>query len=189
VKWMKVALVVVALSVLTGCNQKKDTVQEAMDFRTELMESGGCEFTAEITANLGSRVYDFTLDCHYFTEPQSLELTVTAPETIEGITATIEGEEAKVSFDGAGLELGTTAGGNIPPLVFPKLLGDAWYGGYIDSVSEDDDGSIVQYRLGQDDDEILVYTYFDSEMVPYYAEVFDDTVGILTASLENFSIA
>ena len=72
---------------LTACGEKSQPTQKALDFRTGLMEAGGCSFTAVVTADYGDKVYPFTLDCSYTGD--SARLQVLEPESIAGIAATV----------------------------------------------------------------------------------------------------
>lgn len=72
------------LSLLTGCGGKE------MSSRRWISEQAAeCEqysFTADLTANYDDRVYDFTLEC-VGTPSGDMSMTVTAPDTISGISA------------------------------------------------------------------------------------------------------
>ena len=181
-------LVGALLAVLAGCAGSEDgAVQEALDFRTTLLASDSCSFTADVTADYGERVANFTLECAYRPETNDADLTVTAPETIAGISATVDGEAANVTFEEVSLELGTLAGGQVAPLQVPQLLGDAWTYGYVESQSEEGDGYLVTYRSGYDSEELLVFTRFDSSMSPVQAEIYCDGVCVLTAALSDYT--
>lgn len=177
------------LMLLTACGEAAEPVQEALEFRTALLSADACAFTAQVTADMGERVYEFTLDCGYDPETNGAALTVTAPEAIAGIAATVDGEASSVAFDGVALELGTLAGGRLAPLELPQVLGEAWAYGYVESQAQEGDGWLVTYRSGYDDEELLVLTAFDGGMVPLRAEVYADGVLALSAELAGFSAA
>lgn len=178
------------LLALTGCAGSEDgAVQEALNFRTSLLAADHCSFTADVTADYGERVGNFTLECTYSPAANGAELTVTAPDSIAGISAAVDGEEASVTFEDVSLELGTLAGGQVAPLQLPQLLGDAWTYSYVESQSEEGDGILVTYRSGYDDEELLVFTRFDSTMTPVQAEVYSDGVCVLTAALSDYAVS
>lgn len=175
--------------LLAGCStSQEDAVQEALNFRTSLLAADNCTFTADVTADYGERVGNFTLECTYSPSTNAAELTVTAPDFIAGISAAVDGEEADVTFEDVSLELGTLAGGQVAPLQLPQLLGDAWTYSYVESQSEEGDGFLVTYRSGYDQDELLVFTRFDSAMTPVQAEVYCDGVCVLTAALSEYVV-
>lgn len=185
ITWLVLALCL----TLGGCAASEDgAVQEALDFRTSLLAADSCTFTADVTADYGQRVGNFTLECAYTPETNGAELTVTSPDSIAGISAAVDGDKANVIFEDVSLELGTLAGGQVAPLQLPQLLGDAWTYGYVDSQSEEGDGILVTYRSGYDDEELLVFTRFDSSMTPIQAEVYCDGICVLTAALADYQV-
>ena len=174
--------------LLSGCRKENRALQSALDFRTALLGVQSCGFSAETEADFGDRIYDFTLECVYRPAEESASLTVTAPDTIAGISAEAGGRDAQLQFEDVSLELGTLAGGHVAPLELPRLLGNAWTGGYIDSVSEGGEGRLVTYRVGYGDEELVVYTYFNDQMTPVRAEVYHGGTCVLSADIENFRL-
>lgn len=186
-RW-RIGFVVLAAAVLMGgCQGGKSEVQESLDFRVKLLETASCSFTADVRADFGERIAQFSLDCVYEPQDSRATLTVTGPDSIAGIAATVEGGDATVSFDGLRLELGTLANGRVAPLQLPKLLGDAWAYGYIESQAKLTDGWLVSYRSGYGDDELLVYTWFNAQLVPTEAEIYYDDTRLLSAELKGFT--
>lgn len=183
-------VMLVCCGLLTGCQGgSQEPVQPALDFRTLVMGAERCTFSAEIEADFGQRVYHFTVDSEFLPEDGKTIVTVTAPDTIAGIRATVEGQTAQMSFDDASLELGTMAGGHVAPLQLPQLLGTAWTNGYIVSVAEGDDGWSATYQSGYGDEQLEIMTYFTVHGTPSAAEIYYDDVRVLTAAIDHFSIA
>lgn len=174
-----------AVLVFAGCQSGKSEVQESLDFRVKLLDSSACSFTADVRADFGGKAAQFSMDCVYDPQDSSAELTVTGPDSIAGISASVEGGDALVSFDGVRLELGTMANGRVAPLQLPKLLGDAWAYGYIESQAKLTDGWLASYRSGYGNDELLVYTWFNEQLVPTEAEVYYDDTRLLSAELKG----
>lgn len=173
--------------LLTGCGAEKgDPVQEALDFRTAVLAAETCSFQAEVSADFGDRVYEFALDCAYHPQENDAELTVTAPESLAGICATVDGETASVTYEDVSLELGTMAGGHVAPMQLPQLLGDAWAYGYIESQAREGDGFLLTYRTGYDQEELMVRTVLNGERTPVQAEVYYDGVCVLTAEISEY---
>lgn len=183
-----IGLVLLAAALLLGgCQSGESEVQESLDFRVKLRDSASCSFTAGVRADFGDKAAQFSLDCVYQPQDSAAALTVTGPDSIAGITATVEGGDATVSFDGVRLELGTLANGRVAPLQLPKLLGDAWAYGYIESQAKLTDGWLTSYRSGYGDDELLVYTWFNEQLVPTEAEIYYDDTRLLSAELKGFA--
>lgn len=178
------------LLALSSCgNSMEEQVQQALDFRTAVLGASSCGFTAEVTADYGESVYDFTLEADYNPTERSTELTVTAPDSIAGISATIDGTDAQMQFEEVSLVLETAGSGHVAPLRLPQLLGEAWCYGYVESLSKEDETILVTYRSGYDEEELLVYTWFDLRMNPERAEIYDEETCVLAAEIEDFSLA
>lgn len=176
-----------AALLLCGCQSGESEIQESLDFRVQLLDSASCGYTADVRADFGDRSARFTLDCGYQPQDGTASLTVTGPDTIAGITATVAGGDAAVSFDGLRLELGTLANGRVAPLQFPKLLGDAWAYGYIESQAKLTDGWLTSYRSGYGDDELLIYTWFNEQLLPTEAEIYYEGERLFSAGLTGFT--
>ena len=184
----KFALLLTLISIfLTGC-AAKSPAQQPLTFRTALLEAGGCSFTAAVTADYGETTTDFTLDAS-FAPDTGASLTVTAPETIAGITAHVKDSTADVSFDNTQLGLGSLANGRLAPLAAPYVLGQSWAGAYIDSTGTEDGLLRATYRLGYDKQELVVDTWFTEEpFTPQYAEISADGRMVLSIRISNFAM-
>ena len=175
------------LSLLTGCGGK-EMMQQALDFRTSLLECEQYSFTADLTANYDDRVYDFTLEC-VGTPSGDMSMTVTAPDTISGISATVKNDCRTIEFDGLSLEFGPLADGRVSLICGPALLGACWASEYIDSTGKDEEQTIVVYRKGYEQEEVVVRCWFDTATaLPQYAEIWCGDAVVLSAELSNFSI-
>ena len=159
-------------------------MQTALDFRTRLLASKGCAFTCQVEADYGDRVYGFTLNCSY--DGKDGALTVTAPETIAGIRATVDGSDACLEFDGISLEFGRLANGHVAPLMIPWLLGSAWTEDYISAAGQDGLRTRVTWLKGYNDEELGIDTWFE-EKIPVYAEVSYDGKRAITIRIQDFS--
>lgn len=181
--WKKLLVLLSCMLLLTGCGQKQEPTQSALDFRTSLMEAGGCSFAADVTASYEDRVYDFTMTCDY-TGGQT-NLTVTAPEAIAGITAAVADGETQLEFDGAILEFGKLANGYVSPVAAPWLLVQCWIGEYIAYAGPDGEQERITYLRGYNDEELTVDTWLMNG-VPTYSEVTYDGVRCLSVVISDF---
>lgn len=188
-RFKKFAPLALLLAFLTGCagTETAKPSQEALHFRTALMEAGGCRFTAAVTADYGARVYDFTLDCDYAVDGEA-HLTVVQPENIAGITAAVSGNGAQVQFDGAELDFGALANGYVAPMALPWLLGSCWVGEYISCAGPDGDYERVSYLKGYDGAELTLDTWLDPSGVPVRSEVTWNGTRCLTVTITNFQL-
>lgn len=169
---------------MTGCSPKNDAMQQALDFRTALLEAGGCTFQADLTAHYEDKAYAFSLDCTY--DQEGAELTILEPQTLAGISATVSKDGTELEYDGVSLALGDLAGGNLAPMALPWLLGSGWTGGYIAAAGEDGDLSRLTYKLGYDRQELTLDTWLDGESCPVRCEVSYEGQMLLEADLSHF---
>ena len=93
--------------LLSGCKGGGEGTPEtaALALRDTYKDLAGWTSTVDITAEVGDKVFDFTLDASWQKEGETV-LVITAPELIAGITARIVDGETVLEYDGAGLSLG-----------------------------------------------------------------------------------
>ena len=184
----KLALRLCTGPMLLSAGSAKRPAQPPLTFRTALLQSGGCSFTAAITADYGESAASFTLDC-VFSPETGASVTVTEPESIAGIQAQVKDTAASVSYDGMQLGLGSLANGNLAPLAAPYVLGQCWAGEYIDSTGTEDGLLRTTYRMGYEEKELVVDTWFSQEpLTPVRAELSFEGRMVLRADISAFSM-
>lgn len=173
-----------------SCRPARPNVRPSrpLTFRTALLQSGGCSFSAAITADYGESDASFTLDC-VFSPETGASVTVTEPESIAGIQAQVKDTAASVSYDGMQLGLGSLANGNLAPLAAPYVLGQCWAGEYIDATGTEDGLLRTTYRMGYEEKELVVDTWFSQEpFTPVRAELSYEGRMVLRADISAFSM-
>ena len=171
--------------LLCGCEKRRGVTQEALTFRTQLMQAGKCSFTADMKVDYGSRIYEFSVITSY--TPDETKLTIQSPEEISGICATVTKNGTKLQFQETELEFGKLANGNISPVSAPWLLVQCWIGEYIASSGADADMERVTYLRGYAENEVTVDTWFSEKSVPVYAEFIYDGFRCLCVDIRDFS--
>ena len=182
------ALLLALTALLCACTGKpatQDPAQRALDFRQALLENG-CSFEAEITADFEDYVCSFTLSCEDSPDG-GIRMRILAPETLAGITAQIEGEQAKLVFDDTEAAFGTLSGLGISPMAAPAYLGQAWRSGYMQFSGIEDGTLHVTYLCGYGDDEIRVDTWF-SDGAPVRAELSCDGHTTVQIDVTDFKL-
>ena len=181
-----VLMITLCLSV-TACSDADNSMQPALDLRTKLLETGGCSFSADITADFGETVCMFSADCRYTADGMT-RVEITSPESIAGIAATVSADGATVEFDGMLLDFGELAGGHVAPVAAPSILSLCWAGEYIRSAGEEGGNVLVTYLKGYDKEELTVLTRFCGQTgVPLSGEVIYDGNTVLSVAITNFS--
>lgn len=178
-------MLLLPLLLLAGCGKEEEQTQQALDFRTRLLEAGGCAFDADVQASYGETAARFSMHCVYSVQ-DGVTMTLTAPETLTGMTARVDSSGAKLVFDGAEIGFSTLAGGRLAPMAAPWVLADCWASGYIAWSGMEGDLLRVTYRTGYGTDELQADVWFDSG-TPARAELSYEGALLLSAELTNFT--
>mgnify|MGYP003193923823 CR=1 FL=1 len=87
------------------------------------------------------------------------------------------------------LGLGSLANGNLAPLAAPYVLGQCWAGEYIDSTGTEDGLLRTTYRMGYEEKELVVDTWFSQEpLTPVRAEISFEGRMVLRTDISAFSM-
>lgn len=119
-----VCALMISVLLLSGCGSKVNTADElALNIRTEYMAMTGFHAIADIVADYGERIYEYTLDAVWQKDGETV-LTVIKPEMIAGITARIKDGSSILQYDGASLETGELSPDGFSPVeAIPALVG------------------------------------------------------------------
>lgn len=159
-------------------------METALALRTKLIEAG-CSFTAEIAAHLDDGTAEFTVDCECSPDGITL-LRVTEPNTIAGITATVEPGAEEARFEDTGLEFGLLADGQVAPMALPQLLFGCWTGGFIREAGQDRDVLSAVYLSGYGEKELALEQFLDAEGIPTAADLWFGTKNLASVTITNF---
>lgn len=144
----KLLLCVPMILLLAGCGPAKVSQAEelALTIRGEYLEMTACSSKLSITADYGQRVYQYEVDAAV--EGENTTLTLTAPETVAGMTARFTGEEGLLEYDGVWTETGTLdEEGLNPASAFPALL-EAARSGYITACALVEEETLLRVDCG-----------------------------------------
>lgn len=180
------AVLMMLLCVLfVSCGKGEEGgVSQAIEFRAQLVRAGGCKFQAEVTADFGETLYNFTMDCEAGADG-TMYLTVTAPETISGITATVTDSGGKITYDGMAVDFGLLASGNVIPASAPAIVLSCWAKEYIASAGMEDALNRVSYVKDFDEKQLNVDTWYDNG-IPICAEICYNDQRILKLTISDF---
>ena len=144
----KLLLCVPMILLLAGCSPAKVSQAEemALKIRGEYLEMTACSARLAVTADYGQRVYQYEMDAAV--EGEDVTLTLTAPETVAGMTASLTGEEGKLEYDGVWTETGTLDEDGLTPVsAFPALL-EAARSGYISACALSEEENLLRVDCG-----------------------------------------
>lgn len=127
-----ISCVLMMTLLLTGCGKSKTDNPDhlASLIRAEYLAMSGWSAVAELTADYGEQVFDFTVKTSWERGGDTV-ITVVKPELIAGITARIRDGETILEYDGAGLSLGMLDLSGITPVSSIPALMDCITTGYM----------------------------------------------------------
>ena len=147
---MRKCLVCVLMTtlLLAGCGQRRGNEGEelALTIRGEYLAMEGCALPAAVTADYGQRVYRYEMAVAVSGE--ETVLTLSAPETVAGLTARTAGEENRLEFDGISVETGPLDEDGLTPVSAVPALLEAARSGYITACALEEDGAVLRVDCG-----------------------------------------
>ena len=134
---MKRLLYLIIVTVLLcGCHIDEGRIDSAIALRQSLLDGAGCAFVADITADYGNDLYQFSLACKS-DKQGNLQFSVVSPESISGIAGNISDIGGTLTFDGTILGFPPIADGQLTPVIAPWIFLKTLRSGYIVSCARD----------------------------------------------------
>ena len=134
--------------LLAGCGQTGGNEAEelALSIRGEYLAMDNCTVQAAITADYGQRVYEYEMAVAVGEE--ETVLTLSAPETVAGLTARLAGPDSFLEFDGLSVETGPLDENGLTPVSAVPALLEAARSGYITACALEEDGTLLRMDCG-----------------------------------------
>lgn len=172
--------------MLAGCTGTNEELERAMDLRAKLI-AGKVTFDAEITADYGDVSYTFSMNCSADTSGD-MTFSVTAPQTVAGITGSVSAAGGKLSFDGTALAFDLMADGQITPVSAPWVLMKSLRGGYLSSCGPE--GNLLRLAIDDsyEEDALHLEIWLDENDIPQTAEIYWEGRRLLLVAVSNFVI-
>ena len=174
--------------LLAGCSAGEENLERAMDLRARLLGCSSCSFDVTITADYGDELHTFSMACTG-DNGGDLAFTVTAPETIAGITGKFEGQKGMLTFDGFALEFPRLTDDQITPVSGPWILLRTLQGGYLTSCGMDGGLLLATINDSYEDDALTLDVWLDGENAPIRGEILYEGRRIVTMDIESFTIS
>ena len=179
--------VIILVLLLCGCGNNDSEMGFILSFRQRLLGGNGCTFTAEITADYGDEMYQFTVQCQG-DKQGNLTFTVTKPDSISGITGSITDLGGSFTFDGTALAFPPIADGYITPVTAPWIFLKTLRSGYIASCAKTDKMLYLQIDDSYSEKALHLDIWFDESGVPVRAEILWEGRRILSLIVRDFMI-
>ena len=105
---------IMALAVLTGCSGQSKVENTAREIQAEYLSATKLNMMILITADYGSRVYDYKIK--YSGDANIGKIEIMEPESIAGLTAEVSVSGTSIEYDGVRLETGSLDKSGLSPL-------------------------------------------------------------------------
>lgn len=184
---MKWAVVVCLVLLLTGCSLQNSELDRGMALRSKLLSAESVSFDAEITADYGDKVHNFSMECKT-DNLGNLTFSVTAPETISGITGTVTQDGGKLTFDETAVHFDLLAEELLSPVSAPWVMMKTLRSGYLRSAGMEEERLRLTIDDSYEDDALQLDIWLDGNDMPLLAEILQDGRKILSLRVSNFQI-
>ena len=183
----KFAAALCLLLMLTGCSGTDQELRRAMDLRQTLLDSSGCSFLCDITADYGDAIHRFSVDCRGDNQG-NLTFTVTAPETISGVTGFISEQGGQIIFGETALQFPLLTDRQLSPVSGPWIFLRTLRSGYLMNAGKEEDLIHVGARDSYEEDALLADLWLGPGDLPQKAEILYRGRKILTLEIQNFTM-
>ena len=141
-----VPMMILLLSACTGGAEGNEAEELALQIRGEYLAMSSCAGQAAITPDCGQRVYQYELAVAV--DGEETTLTLSAPDTVAGITARVTGQDGQLEYDGLSVETGPLDPEGLSPVSAVPALLEGARSGYIVSCALEEDGALLRMDCG-----------------------------------------
>lgn len=184
---MKRIVILLLCLMLCGCRAADGAMDRGLALRGSLLQSSGCEMDVTVTADYGDKTYTFAVGCQ-FDAHGKLSFTVTSPETISGISGTVDAEGGNLTFDDVALAFPLLADEQLSPISAPWVFMKTLRGGYITAAGEIDRSVRLIIDDRYEEDALTLHIWLDGEGNPSLGEIYHNGRRILTVEVNTFHI-
>lgn len=178
------------LSACAGGTGVSKAEELALAIRGEYLEATACSAAVAVTADYGQRVYQYEMDITV-TEEETV-LSLSAPETVAGVTARIQGDEGLLEYDGIAVETGPLNGGGLTPVSAVPALLEAARSGYMTSCMLEEESGLLRVDCrdpeGTPGQGVETTLWFDAESHALTrGEILNDGVRVIDCTFSQFT--
>lgn len=182
-----IAVFLVLLMCISGCNSTSSSIDPAAQFRNKLLNSEGCSFNADITADYGDEVYCFKLNC-LFDEAGNMTFSVLEPDTLESLTGNVDATSGALTFDNSVLAFPIMADDILTPVSSPWFLINGLRSGYLVAFGTSQNGYQIKIDDNYSNHNLRIDAWMDQQMMLTGGEIFWDGRRIMTILVEDFMV-
>lgn len=183
----RLGVLILVMLLLCGCGGSDEKMDRAMALRQRLLDAEECRFEATVTADYGETFSTFVLLCSGDREG-NLTFEVLAPDTIGGITGTMNAQQGKLTFDDEVLVFEPLADGVIAPVTAPWIFLHTLRSGYLTACADVNAGLLLSIDDSYADDALSLEILLDENDHPKEAEIIWQGRRILSLKIEEFEL-
>ena len=183
----KYVLLALCVFLFSGCSEYPKEIETALELRSKLLQAQSYSFVAEVTADYGDKLHSFTMNCTAGANG-NIEFTVSKPDSISGISGTLDGEGGKLTFDDTALHFPLLAEGQLAPVSAPWILIGTLRSGYITSACTEDGIIRLSIDDSYEDDPLRLDIWLNTDNIPDHADILFEGRRILSINVKNFAI-
>ena len=143
-----VSALMMTLLLLGSCGEREARLEEDFQrLRDAVTAARSMRFQAELTADEGGSVSDYTLAADY--DGQTVTVEVLAPEILAGIRATARRGEAALEYQGVILGAGPLDGEGLTPMSALPVMIDAMASAYVELLWQEDGYTAARLYAGE----------------------------------------
>ena len=172
--------------LLSGCGGAG--VQQKIAAQNEkLAAAEELSFAADVTANIGSEVFDCSLSCIF--DKGTVTVEVLAPESVAGVRARVSDGSVALEYEGLSLGVGTAGLDDITPIGAVPMLVQALRSGFLQRCWTERDGerTLLAAQLYVSDLAALTVWYDGETLTPIHGEFSRDGAVVLRCEIRDFS--
>lgn len=192
--WLCALTILLIPVLLTACGGQNGAKSDEADaVRARFTEKTACSMQAEVTADYGDKVYEYTLK-YSRAEDGTGTIEVLAPSEVAGIKATVREESLALEYDGASLETGKLSGDGLTPMdALPSML-RSWREAAVSQTGQETlDGKKtlrIAYRISganEGTETVEQVAWFDPDTcAPVQAETLVDGAAVIRCTFTEF---
>ena len=166
----KLVLTLAAALLLTGCAAQSDAREQALQARYAAMGGYAARVEAAVVRERETARYALAVE----NDGEATRVTVTAPEALAGVRATVAGDALTLSFDGMTLDAGSLdpdiSAVNAVDVAL-RAAAEGWIAERNAERFEDADALRLRFETELDGEPLYVTAWFNELDMPLYAEL------------------
>ena len=160
-------------------------MEQAIAFREKLLGAQNCQFQADVTADYGDSVHQFSMSCEGDSEG-NLAFEILQPESIAEIKGRISGEGGHIEFEDKSLFFPLMTDDLLTPASAPWIFMKTLRSGYIRAAGVEDSYLRLTVDDSYADDALMLDIWMESDR-PARADILQNGRRILSLEVTSFS--